>query len=231
MKAKWILFLCPAIALAGVVDLGVVEIATDSNAVIHELSAPGQLLTYTYQQQIFFGNLSMTFDGGQTLGQVLANDEGPQIQGTLDYNFPIASSGGASGNYDQNTIVTGLTQGTFLSFSSTIMSGTLYPGANSNGATVNLDPTNPLLTFSTILGGMSTANFQVGGEAVTETTVTLPFIGTITNGPNVTTYIGEGEFFDWTDIGTTAAPVPEPAAFVFGLLGGGALLIFRKVKS
>jgi hypothetical protein len=99
--------------------LGVVDISAESNASIQDLSDPSLVLTYTYQQQLFFGNPSMTFDSGQTVGQVLATE--------------------------------------FLSFTAESHSGTVYPGANNIGATMNLDPINPLLTLSTILGGMSTA--------------------------------------------------------------------------
>ena len=211
----------------GIVDLGVVDISTDSNASIQDLSDPSLVLTYTYQQQLFFGNLSMTFDSGQTLGQVLVTDEGPQFQ-DLVYNFPFV--GGASGGYVQNTITTGISPGEFLSFTAESYSGTVYPGANNVGATINLDPTNPLLTLSTILGGMSTANFQVGGEQLTETTVTLPPLGTITIGSDVTTYIGEGEYFSWVDDGAAAAPVPEPSSFCLALFVFGAVGIFRRVK-
>ena len=177
----------------GIVDLGVVDISTDSNASIQDLSDPSLVLTYTYQQQLFFGNLSMTFDSGQTLGQVLVTDEGPQFQ-DLVYNFPFV--GGASGGYVQNTITTGISPGEFLSFTAESYSGTVYPGANNVGATINLDPTNPTAYVIDHPGRDVHGEFSSGRRAAHGNHRYAPHPSeAITIGSDVTTYIGEGRVF------------------------------------
>src|SRR5580658_1186750 len=82
------------------VDLGTVAYTIGISASIMNTDYPLDTETYTYQQLVFGGPLSMVVDGsGDTLEYVLSQDLGNANNGTLDYNFPFTF--GASGSYVQ----------------------------------------------------------------------------------------------------------------------------------
>jgi hypothetical protein len=199
------------------VDLGTVAYSIGISASIMNTDFPMDTETYAYQQLLFGGPLGMVFDTGQTLGQVLANDLGNANSGTLDYNFPIAF--GASGSYMQTSA-----PGTFdtpdpgtVTLMDQTMSGHACPGDNTVGSTITLDPTQPGIVYTTILGCDGLGPFS-GTSSEIITTVTQPLLGTITNGNTTTTYIGEVTDFEWAETAANgpASPTPEPSSLLLG---------------
>jgi hypothetical protein len=212
------------------VDLGTVAYTIGINASILNTDYPIDTETYTYQQLIFGGPLSMVVDGsGDTLAYVLAQTLGNANNGTLDYNFPFTH--GASGGYVQTS-----PPGTFdtpdpgtISLMAATQSGNQCSGDNTVGSTITLDPTQPIVVYTKILGCEGLAAISENSDLMT-TTVTIP-IGTVTSGNSTTTYVGEVTDFEWTGTGSVgpASPVPEPA-YLWLCASGIALLGWRRFR-
>jgi MYXO-CTERM domain-containing protein len=230
--ATTILLAVPAVKAGQVtVDLGTVGYSIGISASIMNSDYPLDTETYAYQQLIFGGPLSMVVDGsGDTLAFVLAEDLGNANNGTLDYNFPFPL--GASGSYAQTS-----PPGTFdtpdpgtVSLSYSTMSGHACPGDNTPGSVINLDPNQAAVVYAAILGCDGLAPITEGGTYMTST-VTLPPLGTVTNGDTTTTYIGEFTDYEWTLTAADgpASATPEPSSLWLGA-SGIALLGWRRFR-
>lgn len=217
------------------VDLGTVAYGVNVNASILNSS---HIETYTYEQLLFGGtDLSTVLDSGLTIGEALAQDLGEMNPGTLTYDFLF---GGASGFYAQNGSPpfppTSEFPGT-VSVTATSVSGHACPGANSVGATINIDPINAAETYSAVLGCEPFTNLNNGFPTSTATTVTLT-LGTITstgtgNTVSVTVVNGEDTTTTWTSSGQLnagAASVPEPWSVALVATGIVGLLTFRAAR-
>jgi len=209
------------------VDMGTVATTTGINASINNQDYSQDNETYTYQQLLFLGNLGFTFDNGQTLGEVLAQDLGNANNGTLDYNFPFTY--GASGSYTENGNATP-NGSNDISFTAQTQSGRVYDGSNNVGATISVNPTLAASTYDTILGGRGT-QINNNAPAPTTTVATIP-LGTVTTTTNTVniggsgfdvqtstvTYDGEVADTEWTVSGSiTLSPI------VLDLSGTGKL--------
>jgi hypothetical protein len=238
-----ILFSLPG-AEANVVDLGVVAYNTGVNAAILFQSSINN--TYTFQQLLFSPSapLNMVFDDGRTLAQVLADDLGPEDNGTLTYNFPFA--GGASGVYTLSTppIVPSpsdpngnIGPGIFDSITAQTQSGVGCPGYNTPGSTIGVDPTNSAATFLTILGCESLGSAAASLPTSTTTNFALPPLGTVTDGSTVTVYEGEVIDTQWQAGGVVLSPqstVPEPSTgglIVTAIVCAGAIRLRKRRPS
>ncbi|MGH6992762.1 MAG: PEP-CTERM sorting domain-containing protein [Caulobacteraceae bacterium] len=208
-------------------DLGVVADATNVNVSIQDGSLPN---TYTYNQLIQVGDqLDLLLANGDTVAQELAALGYAENVGVLNYNFPIP--GGASGSLDQTSLpITGVSSGQPLPFSVAAVSGTVYPGFDSVGATANLDPTNGVSVFNYLLGG--TPRISNNGYPTSSTSTVVASLGIDEAGAGVSAEI---ETTTWeVAAGGPAAGVPEPAAWsvmILGLFGLGAMLRRRRTAA
>jgi hypothetical protein len=212
------------------VDLGTVGYTIGINASIMNTDFPADTETYTYQQLLFEGPLSMVVDSsGDTLAFVLTEDLGTANNGTLDYNFPFAF--GASGGYVQTSPPTpGIADPGTVTLQAETVSGHQCPGDNTVGSIIALDPTQAALVYAAILGCDGFAPITENAS-YTATTVTLPPLGTVTNGDTTTTYIGEVTDYEWTlSAGDGAASAtPEPSSLWLGA-SGLAVLGWRRFR-
>ena len=233
--ATTILLAVPAVRADQVtVDLGIVAYSIGINASIMNTDYPSDSETYTYQQLIFEGPLSMVIDGsGDTLAYVLAQDLGSANNGTLDYNFPFLS--GASGSYAQTSPPMAFDASDpdpgMLSLKATSVSGTQCSGTNTVGSTINVDPTYAATVYQTILGCDSLASPNNGIPTFTITTVELPPLGEITSDGTTTVYIGEVVDAEWTVDGVISGTLSVPEPSLVWLVGGGlAALGWTRVR-
>lgn len=214
----------------GSCDMGLAVYGINVDAEIVTPAAPSTPLTYVYNQMIFGGinGLDTIVRPGMSLGEVLAQELGPEDNGQLAYDF-LLPAGGASGLYLQNggippfpTAATVPTSPGVVNLTAQSVSGEVCNGSNSPGAAIQIDPTNALSAFEAILGCETFSGITEGPPQSSTSTVALNVGTTSYNGQTVGLYV-EDTTTTWGAIaGQFPATAPEPSSIWLILAAGCA---------